>query len=56
MNDDLADGKIDFNATEVNGPTLTTYGIARCVTEDQTNVVSLCARNMSARAELPPMV
>jgi Hint domain len=39
MNHDLADGKIDFNGTDMSGPTLTMTGITGGLTFDQTNVV-----------------
>jgi Ca2+-binding RTX toxin-like protein len=38
MNHDLADGRIDFNGTDMTGPTLTFQGLAEPLTYDQTNV------------------
>jgi len=39
LNHDLADGKIDFNGTNMGGPTLTMVGITGGLTYDQTAVV-----------------
>lgn len=39
MNDDLADGVISFNGTDMSGPTLTMTGITGGLTWDQTNVM-----------------
>ena len=39
LNHDLADGRIDFNGTDMTGPTLTLTGVTGGLTTDQTNVV-----------------
>jgi Ca2+-binding RTX toxin-like protein len=38
MNHDLADGRIDFNGTDMTGPTLTFQGLSGPLTQDQTGV------------------
>lgn len=39
LNHDLADGVINFNGTDMSGPTLTMFGVSGDLTQDQTNVV-----------------
>lgn len=39
LNHDLADGVINFNGTDMSGPTLTMFGVSGDLTQEQTNVV-----------------
>jgi len=55
MNHDLADGQIDFNGTDMTGPTLTFDGLTTGLTFDQSNVVCFVrgTRIMTDKGEVP---
>jgi Ca2+-binding RTX toxin-like protein len=46
MNDDLRDGVINFNGTDMSGPTLTLSGVTGGLQSDQTGVVCFAAGTM----------